>query len=151
MSEVEAIRETVREVARHLEDEVLAVGIFGSMARGDFGERSDVDIFVITCRPFSLEEQDHLYRVFGRAVIPHFGRDVTVLVYDVESLRRVPTWHTLMMIRDAQFVDDRAGVEALFRRILNEAEAQGIMYDAQEGVFRVCRKGWVVFSLEKQP
>ncbi len=150
MNEVERIRESVREVAGGLGDEVLAVGIFGSMARGDFNPHSDVDIFVITRRPFSLEEQDCLYKTFGRALIPRFGRDVTVLVYDVDSLRRVPTWHTLMMIRDAQFVDDRAGVEALFRQILNAAESAGIVYDEQEGVFRVCREGRVVFSLGEE-
>jgi hypothetical protein len=52
------------------------------------------------------------------------------------------------MVKDAQFVYDRANIEGLFKRILREAEAHGIVYDEQHKVFRLKKPGGVVFSLK---
>ncbi|MGQ9709220.1 MAG: nucleotidyltransferase family protein [Anaerolineae bacterium] len=145
-SEGEEIRNLVRELAAGLNGDVLAVGILGSIARGDFHERSDIDILVVTRQPFSLKEQDRFYELFSQALIPRFGRDVTVLVYDLGSLKRVPTWHTLVMMGEALLVEDRADIADLFRRILQEAEAHGIIYDPERKVFRTTRPGRVVFG-----
>jgi predicted nucleotidyltransferase len=132
---LEEVEREVRQIAVGLRD-VLAVGLCGSLARGDAHARSDIDIFVITEREFSLAEQDALYEAFS-PLIARFGRDITVLVYDVESLQQVPTWHTLSMMKDARFVHDRAGIAALFAGILRQAEEHGILYDEQERVFRL--------------
>lgn len=141
----ETVREAVREVAEGLNGDILAVGLFGSIARGDFGPHSDIDVFVITRRPLSLEEQDRIYEIFAQALAPRFGRDVTVLVYDLAGLKRVPTWHTLVMVHDAVLAEDRAGIQGLFQRILQEAEAHGIIYNPTTGTFQVIRAGRVFF------
>jgi len=94
------------------------VGLFGSLTRGDFDERSDIDIFVITAKEIPLREQDELYYAFSE-LIPRFGRDITVLVYDINGLKRIPT------------------------------EEHGIVYDDQEKVFSLKRAERVVFSLEE--
>jgi len=133
---LEEVEQEVRRIAVGLMKDVLAVGLCGSLARGDTHARSDIDIFVITQREFSLAEQDALYEAFS-PLIARFGRDITVLVYDVESLKQVPTWHTLNMMKDARFVHDRAGIAALFGEILRQAEEHGILYDEQERVFRL--------------
>jgi len=124
------------------------VGLFGSLARGDFDERSDVDIFVITEEEIPLREQDELYYAFSE-LIPQFGRDITVLVYDIKGLKRIPTWQTLNLVRDGCFVYDRAEIEKIFEMVLQEAEEHGIVYDAQEKVFSLKRAERVVFSLEE--
>ncbi len=139
------VERAVREIAVGLD--VLAVGLCGSLARGDAHERSDIDIFVITWRALSLAEQDALYEAFS-PLISCFGRDITVLSYDLESLQRVPTWHTLQMMKDARFVYDPGGIAALFGEILRQAEKEGIIYDEQEKVFRLKEARRTVFSYD---
>ena len=142
------VKDDVREVVLKLgRKEILAVGLFGSMARGDFDERSDIDIFVITETELPLSEQDELYYIFSSELIPKLGRDVTILVYDMNGLKRVPSWQTLNLIKDACFIYDRGGLKLLFKRILKEAAEHGIIYDEKEKVFRLEKVGRVVFSL----
>ena len=142
--------EIVDEIGRIVKDlgrkDVLAAGLFGSMARGDFNERSDIDVFVVTEKELGIKEQDEFYYAFSE-LIRRFGRDVTVLVYDVKSLKRVPSWQTLNMVKDAVFAYDAGGVKEIFRKILDEAEKSGVFYDEEEGTFRSRRRGRVVFSL----
>ena len=116
--------------------DILAVGIFGSLARGDFDERSDIDIFVITEKEMPLREQHELYYGFSQ-LIPRFGRDISVLVYDLKGLKTIPTWQTLNLAKDAHFVYDRAGIEKIFDMILRKAEDHGIVYDDREKVFKL--------------
>jgi predicted nucleotidyltransferase len=147
--DTERVNDKVRQIALTLgKKEILAVGLFGSLARGDFDERSDIDIFVITEKELPLGEQDELYYTFSQ-LIPVSGRDVTVLVYDINGLKRIPTWQTLNLAKDARFVYDRAGIEEVFKRILQEAEAHGIVYDDEEKVFRLKRVRRLTFSLEE--
>lgn len=145
---IKRIKEEVRKIALNLRKrEVLAVGLFGSLARGDFNERSDVDIFIITNTELTLKEQDELYYTFSE-LIPKFGRDVTVLVYDIESLKKVPSWQTLNLIKDACFVYDSGRIKETFKMILEEAEHYGIVYDGKEKVFKLKKPGRIIFSLE---
>lgn len=95
----------------------------------------------------SLAEQDALYEAFS-PLISRFGRDITVLSYDLESLQRVPTWHTLQMMKDARFVYDPAGIADIFGEILCQAEDQGIVYDEQEKIFRLKEARRTVFSYD---
>jgi hypothetical protein len=82
-------------------------------------------------------------------LIPRFGRDVTVLVYDMNGLKRIPTWQTLTLIKDACFVYDRAEIEKIFEKVLQKAEEHGIVYDNQEKVFSLKMAERVAFSLEE--
>ncbi len=147
--DVETLKDRLREFGMRLaKEEILAFGLFGSVARQDFDERSDVDIFVITDRELPLKAQDELYYAFSDFVA-EFGRSTSVLVYDVRSLKKVPTWQTFNLLRDACFLYDRAGIEDLFKKILQEAEKHGIVYDHRDKVFRLNRPGRVVFSLNE--
>ncbi|MGB9630873.1 MAG: nucleotidyltransferase domain-containing protein [Candidatus Methanodesulfokora sp.] len=142
------VLDEIRKIALGLKrEDLLAAGLFGSLARGDFDEKSDIDVFVITSRELSLEEQDRLYQEFSR-LMEIFGRDVTVLVYDMKSLKKVPSWQTLNLIRDAIFAFDRGNVQEVFREILRKAEEKGIFYDERDRVFRLRKPGRVVLSLD---
>lgn len=147
--DVQKVKDEVRQITLRLgKKEILAVGLFGSLARGDFDERSDIDIFVVTEKEIPLKEQDELYYAFSE-LIPRFGRDVTVLVYDINGLKRIPTWQTLNLVKDACFVYDRAEIERIFERVIQRAEEHGIVYNDQEKVFSLKRAERVVFSLEE--
>jgi len=145
---IKRIKKEVRKIALNLrKKEVLAVGLFGSLARGDFNEKSDIDIFIITNTELTLKEQDELYYTFSE-LIPKFGRDMTVLVHDIESLKKVPSWQTLNLIKDACFVYDSGRIKEAFKMILEEAEQYGIIYDSKEKVFKLKKPGRTIFSLK---
>jgi len=145
---IQQIKDGIREITLRLGKKgILAVGLFGSLARGDFDERSDIDIFLITEKELPLKEQDELYYAFSE-LIPRFRRDITVLIYDINGLKRIPTWQTLNLVKDACFVYDQADIEKLFERILQEAEEHGIIYDGEEKVFKLKKAGRLVFSLK---
>jgi len=146
---IQKVKDEVRQITLRLgKKEILALGLFGSLARGDFDERSDIDIFVITEKEIPLKEQDELYYAFSE-LIPRFRRDITVLVYDIDGLKRIPTWQTLNLVKDACFVYDRVEIEKIFKKILQKAEEHGIVYNNQEKVFSLKRAKRVVFSLEE--
>jgi len=147
--DIELVKDQVRRIARRLRKRgILAVGLFGSLTRGDLDQRSDIDIFVITEKEILLREQDELYYAFSE-LIPEFGRDITVLVYDINGLKRIPTWQTLHLMRDAYFVYDRAEIDEVFKMILQEAGEHGIVYDSEEKVFKMKRVERLVFSLRE--
>jgi len=148
--DIQKVKDEVKQITLRLgKKEILAVGLFGSLTRGDLNERSDIDIFVITAKEIPLREQDELYYAFSE-LIPRFGRDITVLVYDINGLKRIPTWQTLNLVKDACFVYDRAEVEKIFQKVLQKAEEHGIVYDDQEKVFSLKTAKRVVFSLEEE-
>jgi len=149
--DVERIKAEARRIALALDrKDILAVGLFGSLARGDYHERSDIDIFVITEKELTLAEEHELYRAF-RDLRALFRKDTTILVYDLKGVKRVPSWQTLSMIKDACFLVDRAQVQELFEKILQQAAEHGIVFDEREKLFRLTRPGKVVFSYEEPP
>lgn len=149
--DVEKIKAETKRISLTLDrKDILAVGLFGSLARGDYHARSDIDIFIITEKETSLAEELELYRAF-RDLRALFAKDTTVLVYDLTALKQVPSWHTLHMMKDACFLVDRAGVHELFKKILKQAEEKGIIYDEKDRVFRLRRPGRMVFTYEEKP
>lgn len=53
------------------------------------------------------------------------------LVYDINGLKRIPTWQTLNLMKDACLMYDRVEIEKIFKEVLQEAEEHGI-----SGAFR---------------
>jgi predicted nucleotidyltransferase len=143
---IDDVKEKIKQIILRLgKREILAVGLFGSLARGDLDKRSDVDIFVITEKEPSLRDQDELYFTFS-PLISQFGRDITVLIYDINSLKKIPSWQTLNLLKDAYFVDDQEGIEETFKKILYKAQKHGIIYDDREKVFKLKDPKRLVFS-----
>jgi predicted nucleotidyltransferase len=144
---LEMKEEVMSEIGRIVKNlgrkDVLAAGLFGSMVRGDFNERSDIDIFIITEKELGIKEQDEFYYAFGE-LRRRFRRDTTVLVYDIKSLKSVPSWQTLNMMRDAIFAYDVMGVEEIFKDILDKAGKCGIFYDEKEKVFKLGKRGRII-------
>lgn len=143
------VRDELKKIVLELnKEEILAIGLFGSITRKDFNENSDLDIFIITDKELTLKEQDEIYYIISE-LIPKFGRDITVMVYDIKGLKKVPSWQTLNLVRDACFVYDRGGIEEIFKMILKKAEEQEIVYDDEEGVFKLKKVGRHILFLDK--
>jgi predicted nucleotidyltransferase len=91
LNDRDAILARLRQASPALKERypIRSLGVFGSFARGDVGNASDVDILVDFSRPVSLSTflalEDDLKAVTGRSVDlvsrpalkPHIGRNVT--------------------------------------------------------------------------
>jgi len=131
------IKSKLKDLPERLLKNTLAVGLFGSIARDDFNPRSDIDIFIIGEKDFSLDEQHIFYSFFYNILRRDFKRDITILTYSFAGLKRVPTWHTLHLCKDAYLIYERGITNDVFKKILEEAEKQGIIWDEEEKVFRI--------------
>jgi predicted nucleotidyltransferase len=105
----------------------LAIGICGSLARGDYHERSDIDIFVVIPEEnWHKGIQDEWYYRLYNLLYKRYHRDITVFVYTPELLKKVPCWATLNMVTEGILVIDRAGISKIFERIIERAKQIGL-------------------------
>lgn len=114
--------------AKDILDEVLAIGICGSLARGDYTERSDIDLFVMVPDEKKHEGiQDEWYYRLHDLLYPKYHRDVTVFVYTPQLLKKVPCWATLNMVTEGIFFFDKADIKGIFHRIIEKAKEIGLV------------------------
>jgi predicted nucleotidyltransferase len=107
--------------------EAEAIGIFGSLARGDFHDRSDIDIFVVVQEKKPGVDVDKLWWDRINEALKDYQRDVTVLVYSIEGLKRIITWYVLRLASEGIFIYDKGGVKELFVRIIKTAKEAGLV------------------------
>jgi predicted nucleotidyltransferase len=93
---IESVSAEIRKIIAPHADLVKKVGIFGSLARGDFNEGSDIDLLIeyatvhdMNMNRFELfckvcnDMIDYLINVFGRSVdLVHFEGEPTIGLYD---------------------------------------------------------------------
>lgn len=60
--------------------------LFGSRARGDFRQDSDVDLVVIEAEPFGADRSRHQEMVRLLAVVSEFDVEVDVLVFSLDDV-----------------------------------------------------------------
>lgn len=105
--------------------EALALGLCGSVARGEAGPASDIDVLVVVADTSPPELDLYWWQVLSRAMAP-LGRPVSTLVYTPAAILRVANWHVLRLARDAVLAHDPADRAAdLLRRVLAAAERAG--------------------------
>jgi hypothetical protein len=129
--------ESVKQALLSLGDELReaeGVGICGSLARGyDFGETSDIDVFVVVSEKKPDGETDRLWwRRINQALVD-FDRDVTVLVYSLKGLRKISHWYVLRLASEGVLVFDAGKVRALFDQIKRAARQAGLIEEWFEG------------------
>lgn len=108
--------------------EVEAIGLFGSIARGDFTQRSDIDIFIVVPDEVSEREVWIKWNKILRDLLEDFQRDITVLVYSIKSLKEISSWYVLRLASDGKIIYDRSGeVEKIFNRIIQAAIDEGLI------------------------
>ncbi len=125
---IEEVREALLSLGDELQ-EAEAVGIFGSLVRGDPSPTSDIDIFVVVKENGNgkkcLEVDDLWWRRI-RDALKKFQRDVTVLVYSTEGLRKISNWYVLRLASDGILIFDQGGIRELFDEILKTARKAGL-------------------------
>lgn len=85
-SVITKLKEAVNELVEKYGDKVVAVGLFGSYARGEANERSDVDVIVVV-RNWNrgLERRFQIYDVLHR----YLRRDITLIDLDYQDIEEI--------------------------------------------------------------
>ena len=128
---IELLREASEALRAQYGDRIVAVGLFGSVARGEAGERSDVDVLVVVRDwPGGLERRRQLYKILHS----YLGGDVTLIDVDygvaVELAEgRRPLYSTMLnILYDCVIVYDPEGVLARLKKaVLRVVEEHGLI------------------------
>lgn len=124
--------------------EIEAIGLCGSLARGDFSSKSDIDIFIVIPDGLSEREAWLTWNKKLRGFLKAFERDITVLIYSLKSLREISSWYVLRLASEGQLIYDRDGkVETLFKKIIQVAKDAGLTEEEIHG-----HKYWIKKDLK---
>lgn len=134
----------IREVAvgclvEELGEKLIGLALFGSIARGEGSERSDLDFFVVTRGMEGGREQRRI-RVYNilAPVNKKFRRDISVFTLEGDEIRDV-TPLLINIAHDAVILFDRERyLEKLFERIREAVRKAGLVpYRTRDG-----KTGW---------
>lgn len=118
---------------RNLSAEVEALGIFGSLARGDFREQSDVDIFFVVKGKGVSKEEELSYWQIVRNCLRDLDRDITVMVIPRGAIEAIDNWYILRLAKEAILIRDKGDIRFLFKRILEAAKKSGLVEKEIDG------------------
>lgn len=111
--------------------EALALGLCGSLARGDAGPRSDADVFVLVPDGSDVDVDRRWWDLVAGALEPV---PVSVLVYTPSAILGIANWYVLRLASDAVLVHDPEGRAAdAFRRVIEAAQRAGFEQVLVEG------------------
>ncbi len=96
-NERQALAELVERLYRRYGDDLLRVALFGSKARGDYDEESDLDVFIVA----RISDADYLKH---RREILHwtvdlmldYGPVISPLIYDEAAYAQLRKWNLLL-------------------------------------------------------
>lgn len=137
MQIVELAYEASRRLVNALGNRIVAVALFGSLARGEASDRSDVDFFVVV-RGFNDEDRRFkMYHYLHGAL----KRDVTVVDIDEDKLFKEDLTISPLLLNiafDSVILYDPSGrLSELFKRIREAAEGSLERYRTRDGKY-----GW---------
>lgn len=127
---LEGVKERLLSLDSHVLSQAEGIGLFGSLVRGDFHSRSDIDVFIVVSDQEGKKglELDHIWYERIMKVLAPFQRDVTVLIYDFKCLREICNWYVLRLASDGVIIYDKEGkVNELFKKILKAAREAGLV------------------------
>jgi len=115
---LDPVREAVNNLVERLDGKVVAVALFGSLARDELDDRSDVDLFVVVRgMPKGLKRRFIIYDTAYRTL----KRDVTLIDVDEKELFREELEITPMLLNiawDSRVLYDPEGkLSRLFERV----------------------------------
>jgi predicted nucleotidyltransferase len=120
---------------------IVALGIFGSLARGDFREKSDIDIFLVVEKGEITLEEEIDYRQKLKTSLKELGRDITLMVIPSEAIKKIDNWYILRLAKDAILLFDKGNISSLFQRILIRAREAGLGERKIDGTRVWCIEG----------
>jgi predicted nucleotidyltransferase len=139
----EEIKRIILESGESLEG-IEAIGLCGSIARGDFSQKSDIDIFIVIANGLSEREVWLAWNKKLRELLKVFGRDITILIYSLKSLKEISSWYVLRLASEGKLIYDRSRkIEQLFKKIIMIAKDSGLVEEEIHG-----HKYWIKKDLK---
>lgn len=130
---MEEIRKVILDSKESL-GEVEGIGLCGSLVRGDFSPKSDIDIFIVIPDGLSEREAWLTWNRILREILKDFGRDITVLIYSPKSLKEISSWYVLRLASEGKLIYDREGkIKKLFEKIIQTAKNAGLVEEEIHG------------------
>lgn len=118
------------EISRN--EQVVAVILFGSLARGEATEESDIDMLVVTEREMEDELNDAVYRLMFKYDVPV---EAVFLTYeDLLINLQAKTMFSFGLLEGYKVVYDRGGVENLLSIKKEEIKKEWV-YDEEAGAW----------------
>lgn len=105
-------------------EKVQAIGICGSLARGEFSEKSDIDVFIVVDK-LEKNTSDFWWRKIHEILRP-LGRDVTVFVYTIKGIKNIGNWYVLRLASEGIVLYDKCGIKEIFKKIVKVAQEEGL-------------------------
>jgi len=110
---IECLRKAIEELIEKYNDKVIALGIFGSIARGEATEKSDIDVIVVlTNWKRSMERRFEIYDILWK----YIKRDITLIDVDYETMKGILegkinlTTTMLNILYDCTVIYDKFGI-----------------------------------------
>lgn len=136
---LELVRDGVKRLVESLGDKIVAVALFGSLARSEAGGKSDVDLLVVVeGMPKGIERRFAIYDIVYKTV----RRDVTIIDVDKEELFKKDLNVAPLLLNiawDALVLYDPSGrLSKLFERIKSIVDKLNLeRYETLDGKY-----GW---------
>jgi len=146
----------IRSLREKFADRLVAVAMFGSAARGEAGDRSDLDFLVVVRGiPKTLERRYEVYKPIHDAIATQSARarDLTVIDLDEEFIENDDAEITSLMLNiasDADIIYDPDGKLASFlARVRKLIAAAGLeRYRTRDGKYGWKPKDGVLRAVE---
>jgi len=131
-------RDVVSTLQPALEDKLCGVVLFGSLARGEAGEWSDIDLFVLLRDiPWDRDRKTAVYLALDD-IRRKYHRDTTVIERDLSEIKDVDRM-LIDVAADGIILYDRGGLTAgLLAKVRAAVDKAGLVrYQAKDGKY-----GW---------
>jgi predicted nucleotidyltransferase len=135
--ELELVHEACENLVKQLGDKIVAVSLFGSMARGEASDRSDLDFFVVVR---NFRDKDRRFKIY-HCLHSIVKRDLTVIDVDEDKLFRNDLEINSLLLNiiwDSIILYDPSGrLRELFERVKNAVKDKLERYRTRDGKY-----GW---------
>lgn len=129
--------EEIKKILLSTDDElkgIEAIGLCGSMVRGNFSAKSDIDIFIVVADGISERDTWISWNKRLRNSLKIFQRDLTILVYSIKSLKEISSWYVLRLASEGRLIyDPQDRIKELFGKILKTGENAGLIEEEING------------------
>jgi len=138
---IKALSSAAQELKKTLREEFTGMILFGSWARGEEREKSDVDVFIVLRNAKGLKIRSRIYKV----IVKHVKKPVTLIDARLNELLEEKLELTPLLINiiaDAVIIYDENSILKSFvekgRKLIEEAEL--IRYKTPDGKYGWKRK-----------
>jgi len=134
---LELLHKASDELVKALKDKIVAIALFGSWARGEISEHSDIDFFIVVKNFNSKDRRFQIYHQLHKVL----KKDITIIDIDENILFKEDLTINSLLLNiawDSIILYDPSGkLNSLFERIRNSVKDKLERYRTKNGKY-----GW---------